>query len=202
MGLGRRIFPRGAKPEDHPYALAGGFGIVIDLAGDDRYRSSNFSQGCGYYFGTGLVLDLAGDDHREAARYGNAAGAHFGFGLHIDYAGKDVYAPLGPTYVGGCAWDHSVFLCVDGAGDDAYDMRRAPGLGLGDIGGWGGFADLAGNDSYQGSGLGRASQNGLALFLDAAGEDDYKGVSAGKDRPFTNGHIQADAGAGWLFVDR
>lgn len=108
MGMGRRIYPPSAAGA--AYALAGGVGLVIDLAGNDRYDSSNFSQACGYFFGVGLKLDLAGDDVHGAARYGHAAGAHFGMGLFIDYAGNDTYTSSGPTYNAGCAWDHSVFL--------------------------------------------------------------------------------------------
>src|SRR5262249_39722819 len=107
MGLGRRIYPR--SDEGNAYALAGGVGVVIDLAGDDRYDSSNFSQACGYFFGVGLKLDLAGNDVHGAARYGIASGAHYGVGLFIDYGGKDTYASTGPVYTGACAWDHSVF---------------------------------------------------------------------------------------------
>ena len=54
---------------------------MLDLAGDDRSESSNFSQACAYFFGVGLKLDLAGNDRHCAARYGHAAGAHYGLGL-------------------------------------------------------------------------------------------------------------------------
>src|SRR5262249_36019320 len=144
------------------FNLAGGLGLVIDVAGNDRYDSSNFSQACGYFFGAGLKLDLAGDDTHGAARYGHAAGAHYGMGLFIDYAGNDTYTSTGPPYNGGCAWDHSVFLCVDAGGDDRYQFERTAGPGRADIGSWGVFADLGGKDTYVApGGLGRASQKSL-----------------------------------------
>jgi hypothetical protein len=199
MGLGRRVFP--PNGEANEYSLAGGVGMVIDLAGNDRSESSNFSHACGYFFGAGLKLDLAGDDVHTAARYGHASGAHYGLGLFIDYAGNDTYASTGPTYNGGCAWDHSAFLCIDAAGDDTYQLERSGGLGMADIGSWGVFADLGGRDKYRaGSGLGRASQKSLAVLLDASGEDDYEAVKGLESRP---GNRQTHKGeASWLFVDR
>ena len=201
MGIGRRILAR--SPQHHAFSLAGGVGMVIDVAGDDRYDSSNFSQACGYFFGTGLKLDLAGDDVHGAARYGHGSGAHYGLGLFIDYAGRDVYKSPGPTYNGGCAWDHSVFLCVDaGNGNDAYQWQRSAGLGRADIGSWGIFADLGGDDRYVvKSGLGRAAKTSLSVFYDRSGADDYSGVrSPGKPPPADELTRTTDAGG--LFVDR
>jgi hypothetical protein len=56
----RRVRP--PSKQSDPFQLAGSIGQVIDIAGDDRYASSNFSQACGYFFGTGVVLDLTGND--------------------------------------------------------------------------------------------------------------------------------------------
>ena len=199
-GLGRRVLS--PKPKDHAYNLAGGLGMVLDLAGRDRYDSSNFSQGCGYFFGVGLKLDLAGDDVHGAARYGHAAGAHFGMGLFADYAGRDTYTSTGPTYNGGCAWDRSAFLFVDGAGDDAYRLERSAGPGRADINSWAAFADLAGDDRYvTPAGLGRASRNALAAFLDLAGADDYRRAGRSGDFQPADGatHHTPDGG---LFLDR
>jgi hypothetical protein len=203
MGLGRRIWP--PSPESDPCALAGGVGIVIDVAGKDRYESSNFSQGFGYFFGIGVKLDLAGDDSHLGARYGHAAAAHFGMGLFVDYAGNDRYESVGPTYNCGCAWDRSVALCIDASGDDVYVLERSAGLGLGDIGSWGVFADLGGKDQYvTHHGLGRASRDGLAVFFDRAGEDDYAKApkhGPGQLQSTGNGQRLLD-GLGGLFVDR
>jgi hypothetical protein len=200
MGMGRRVFS--GKPEEQAFSLAGGVGMLIDVAGDDRYDSSNFSQGCGYFFGVGLKLDLAGDDIHAAARYGHAAAAHFGLGLFIDYAGRDTYTSSGPTYNCGCAWDRSVCLFVDaGAGDDTYDLSRSSGLGMADIGSWAVFADLGGKDRYGvGVGLGRASQKAIAVFFDRAGEDDYRGAAGAGAKP-ANGKTESGTPGG-LFIDR
>jgi len=174
-GMGRRIFSK--NRDDHAFSLAGGVGMVIDLAGDDEYDSSNFSQGSGYFFGVGLKLDMAGDDLHGAARYGHAAGAHFGMGLFVDYAGRDKYASAGPTYNCGCAWDQSAFLCIDGGGDDLYDLAVSAGLGRADICSWGLFADLGGNDRYIArDSLALASGTSLGIFYDRRGWDDYSGI--------------------------
>ena len=201
MGLGRRILAR--KPQDQAYSLAGGVGMVIDVAGKDRYDSSNFSQGCGYFFGVGLKLDLAGDDVHGAARYGHASGAHFGMGLFIDYDGNDTYKSAGPTYNGGCAWDHSAFLFIEaGNTDDAYEWERSAGPARADIGSWSVFAEMGGSDRYATrTGLARTSRNSLAVFYDGAGKDDYTGVKgSGKTEP-ANGKT-LPYGTGGLFIDR
>jgi hypothetical protein len=198
MGLGRRILTKEAK--QMAYNLAGGIGLLIDIDGNDRYESSNFSQGCGYFFGAGVVLDLAGNDIHAAARYGHASGAHFGMGLFIDYAGNDTYRSTGPTYNCGCAWDRSVFLFIDAQGDDIYELERSNGLGVADIGSWAVFADLAGRDRYQvNGGMGRTSKDSLAVFFDGGGEDDYSRAKA--DVKPANGRTHY-GGNGALFVDR
>ncbi|MBN2491522.1 MAG: hypothetical protein JXQ29_11795 [Planctomycetes bacterium] len=202
MGLGRRIV-ESREARDHAFALAGGIGMILDVAGDDRYRSSNFSQGCGYYFGAGLKLDLQGKDSHGAARYGHASGAHFGLGLFVDYAGVDEYGSTGPTYNGGCAWDHSVFLCLDaGTEGDTYVLDRSAGLGRADIGSWGVFADLGGPDRYVlKQRPGRASQKGVAVFYDRAGEDTYEFAGAAAAKAPRNGELEA-AEDGGMFWDR
>ena len=200
MGLGRRIYPwlTEEQAEFRLTQLAGGVGMLLDVAGDDLYESSNFSVGCGYYFGAGLKLDLAGNDTYRTARYANGSGAHQAMGLAVDYAGADLYTSTGPTYHGGCSWDRSAFMCIDaGDGDDRYELQRSPGLGIADHGSWGIFADLGGNDTYAPrGGMGRASGGSLAVFYDHAGEDDYA-ATQGKD----NGMV-IPAEAGGLFVDR
>src|SRR5947209_3879298 len=94
-------------------------------------------------------MDLAGNDRHGAARYGHAAGAHYGIGLFLDYGRDDPYVSDGPTYNCGCAWDRSVFLLADGAGNDTYDLTKSSGCGRADHGGWAVFADLAGMDRYR-----------------------------------------------------
>jgi len=193
VGLGRRTYPFSA--EGDKYNLAGGVGVWIDVAGNDRSESSNFSQACSYFFGIGLKMDFAGNDHHNAGRYGLAAGAHYGMGLFLDYEGDDTYAPAGPVYTAGCAWDRSVFLIADRRGNDIYDFIKSSGPGRGDRGGWGIFADLEGRDKYKLNGTqGAASDQGVGVFFDGGGDDEY---SVG----LTNMATKTD-GKGGLFRDR
>ena len=123
--------------------------------------------------------------------------------MFIDYTGADTYASTGPTYNGGCAWDHSAFVFIDaGAEGDKYEWARSSGLGRADIGSWGVFADLGGDDAYTANGSpGACTRAGLAVFFDAAGRDDYTAIrGAGATKP-TDGHTYADP-AGGLFIDR
>jgi hypothetical protein len=140
-------------------------------------------------------MDVAGNDRHAAARYGHAAGAHNAMGLFIDYEGKDSYESAGPTYNVGCAWDRSVFLLVDGQGNDAYDWSRTSGGGRADHGGWAVFADLDGNDGYRANGVpGGASTKGLGVFFDAVGADNYSNPGASNSTTKTDG-------SGGMFID-
>jgi hypothetical protein len=200
-GSGKRIFTK--DPDQLAYGLAGGWGLVLDLDGNDRYRSSNFSQGAGYFFGVGLKLDLAGDDEHGAARYGHAAGAHYGMGLFIDDRGDDRYTSTGPFYNGGTAWDRSVMLGIDaGPGRDVYDLHRSSGLGRADHNSWSLFIEEGGDDRYLvPSGMGSASDNSMSGFFDLAGEDEYVNAPRSVAGSRGNGQTLFDQ-AGGIFVDR
>lgn len=193
-GAGKRVFTK--KPDQQAYNLAGGWGLLLDMDGNDRYRSANFSQGCGYFFGIGLKLDLDGDDEHAGARYGHAAGAHFGVGLFADGQGDDRYSSTGPLYNGGTAWDYSVMVAVDGGtGSDLYDFQRSSGLGRAELTSWSLFIDEGGNDRYLvPKGLGSASDDSVSGFFDLAGQDEYPAKR-------TNGTIVLES-VGSLFMDR
>jgi hypothetical protein len=203
-GSGRRILTK--RPDWQAHSLAGGWGLLLDVAGDDRYQSANFSQGHGYFFGTGLFLDLDGSDEYVAARYGHGSSAHYGVGFFNDRRGTDHYRSTGPFYNGGVAWDHSVSAMVDsGSEGDRYSFAASTGLAVADYSSWGLFIDEGGDDHYESKGgLGRASERGVAAFFDLKGHDSYEladgGVTAEAQRP-------SDANAilypnGGMFVDR
>jgi hypothetical protein len=177
-GAGLRVFT--ANPAQRALSLAGGWGLLVDLDGRDRYRSANFSQGHGYFFGLGVKLDLNGDDDHQAARYGHGTAAHSGVGLIIDYQGKDRYGSKGPFYNGGAAWDGSVAVAIDGGvTSDFYDLPASTGLGMGDLGGWGLFIEEGGADQYAVTrGLGHGADASIGAFFDLEGRDDYTSVGA------------------------
>jgi hypothetical protein len=195
-GVGRRIVS--TDPALVAYALAGGVGMAIDAAGDDRWESDNFSQGCGYYYGQGLKLDAAGRDVHHAARYGQGTGVHYGMGVFLDYGGADTYASSGPIRNAGGAFDHGLALFVDvGVEGDAYDFARSEALGRADFGAVAIAADLGGDDRYATKGRpGRASRSGAAVFYDAEGDDDYAAAGG------LPNHAATPDGEGGLVVDR
>ena len=203
-GSGRRILSK--RPEWQTHNLAGGWGLLLDVEGNDRYQSANFSQGHGYFFGTGLFLDLDGDDEYVAARYGQGSSAHYGVGLFNDRQGTDRYGSTGPFYNGGAAWDHSVSAMVDsGSESDRYHFSASTGIGMADHSGWGLFIDEGGDDRYESkAGFGRTTEHGVAAFFDLNGHDTYdlatEAVTSEEQRP-------SDAKAilypdGGLFIDR
>jgi hypothetical protein len=196
-GVGHRILPKQDPPavED----VAGGIGLVLDQEGNDRYASSNFSQGVGYHFGAGIKMDERGNDVHEAARYGHAAAAHFGVGLFVDRAGADRYASTGPFYNGAAAWDRSVALAVDsGSGDDVYEFQRSTGLGIADRRAWSLFVEAGGRDRYRvPDGLGVAQPGSVSGFFDLGGEDRYETAMAARQ-----GVVLRRDKPGGLFVDR
>lgn len=172
LGLGFRL------------AAAGGVGAYIDFEGRDQRRSGEFSQGCGYYLGLGILLDGAGDDVSTCDRYGIGSAAHQAAGVAIDLGGHDSYAARTAAHLG-AAWDESLGVFHDAAGDDSY---RVDGLSIGAAAqqAFGLAIDRAGRDQYRALGgvvLGASSDNeyhfdatglgSVALFLDLEGLDLY-----------------------------
>jgi hypothetical protein len=201
VGAGFRVLVK--QPEWQAKSLAGGRGMLIDLAGHDRYQSANFSQGMGYFFGTGLLLDLNGNDHYNAARYGQGASAHYGVALFVDHLGDDRYGSTGPYYNTGAAWDHGVSLSIDaGTGHDTYALDRTTGLGISDHRGWAIFVDEGGDDQYTvQSGLGEAANHSLAVFMDLDGNDRYDMAPPPSEFRPDNG-LTISRATGGLFIDR
>jgi hypothetical protein len=173
-GSGARVLSK--RVDWQAYSLAGGWGLLVDVGGQDHYQSANFSQGHGYFFGAGVLLDLDGSDDYQAARYGHGSSAHYGVGLFNDRHGDDRYESTGPFYNGGMAWDHGVSVMIDSdKGKDQYLLDRSTGLGGADYSGWALFMDEGGNDQYSvRAGFGRTSEKGLAGFFDLNGKDSYK----------------------------
>lgn len=203
-GSGKRVLTK--RPEWQTYNLAGGMGLLLDIEGNDRYQSANFSQGHGYFFGAGLFFDLNGNDEYLAARYGHGSSAHYGVGWFNDRQGTDRYGSTGPFYNGGVAWDHGVSVMIDaGVGADRYAFASSNGLGKADYSGWALFIDEGGDDHYQlKDGFGQSTEHGLGVFFDLKGQDSYElshdaGTRA-EDRPL-NGKVTVYPKGG-LFVDR
>jgi len=98
---------------------AGGVGLLVDGAGDDRYEAGEFAQGGAYYHAFGALLDVCGDDLYRGDRYTQGFGVHRGAGTLIDLDGRDTYWGTMAANQG-AAWDEATGLLLDAAGDDSY----------------------------------------------------------------------------------
>lgn len=215
-GMGRR----GDGSDGHSWA--GGLGVLLDAAGDDRFQAGNWAQGCGYWFGTGLLWDGGGNDQYRATGWASASGAHFCIGAKIDEAGDDLHSVRqnwGPAFGhdftvailldeagddsyecggegGGHSINRSVALCIDGGGDDVHEYGtadRRPGLARFDRR----FLDRDDTTLYW------TEPTSVGLFLDLGGKDSYpEGVSDGT--VLTDGADSDNARARnrGIFVDR
>lgn len=169
----------GIRPYDH-----GGFGALLDFAGNDRYEGGEFSQGGGYFWGAGLLHDTSGNDFYYGGRYTQGFAAHQAAGLFSDLAGDDVYWAMRAA-AQGAAWDQSVAMMFDGAGNDFYRAESlAQGAAAQQSGAW--LFDAGGNDMYWSSGdsQGVAGDNSyhyvaddpvysVGVLLDSGGDDRY-----------------------------
>ena len=129
--------------------IAGGVGILADFGGDDRYESGEFSQGGGYFYGFGMLLDQSGNDLYRGNHYAQGFTSHQAAGVLVDLAGDDAYWSM-ISAAQGAAWDTSISLLLDAAGNDSY----------------------RGNALSQGS----AAEQALAMFCDLDGSDHYVGL--------------------------
>jgi len=134
------------------HSLAGGFGVLIDGAGDDTYTGGVYSQGAGYWWAMGILEDLGGNDTYRNDWYSAGSAPHFAIGSCVDLSGDDLYN-IGNTKMGlqcqaqGCARDGSIAVFIDGAGDDCYYHRNRC-AGSGDLNSIALFWDRLGDDSY------------------------------------------------------
>lgn len=138
---------QGAGTGNYNIPEAGGIGMLIDLRGNDTYKSGCWSQGVGYFQGLGALIDCEGNDYYEAWVYIMGSGAHGGGGIFLDKRGDDTYK------VGG--WN-SLSMTVD------YGFSV--------------FIDGAGNDKYSGiaTGCGWTTGLGISIFQDSGGDDVYE----------------------------
>jgi len=205
MGSGAGLDGGSAKTDAVLSNLAGGLGYLIDLEGQDQYRSGDLAQGSGYYFGVGVALDFDGDDSRTGGRTSIGAADHYGAGLFIDTQGADRYAPSGPMHTLSTASGRSVSLAIDaGTKPDTYDLARSTGLGEADGESWALFIEEGGPDRYQSlAGLGSGTSNSLGLFFDLAGTDSYDGSPETPQASTSRrGNERTIHSAGSLFQDR
>ncbi|HEX9647407.1 MAG TPA: hypothetical protein VGB88_07905, partial [Alphaproteobacteria bacterium] len=103
--------------------LAGGIGLLRDLAGDDRYEAEKYAQGVGADRGLGVLDERGGDDSLVATHYGQGFGVRAGIGLVRERDGFDGYW-LAEGAGQGAGLDFGIGALVDDAGGDRYQARR------------------------------------------------------------------------------
>jgi len=178
-----------------------GYGLLVDLAGNDRYEAKNLSQGIGIC-GVGILMDFGGSDSYDA--YAFAQGSGFcGQGILSDIGGNDHYHmfQLGQ----GFGFTKGIGLLIDSTGNDIYiandsiidfpasqtkehNSSLCQGVGFGKradyvdghswAGGIGMLIDGHGIDSYS-AGLfaqGCAYWYAIGVLSDVAGDDTYNGI--------------------------
>ena len=190
----------------HGHAWAGGLGVLIDLEGNDKYESGNWSIGTGYWYGTGILYDGSGDDLYRSVYFTQASGAHFAIGAIIDEGGNDKHI-LYETSGAGLAfgWDFTVALLLDKGGNDHYEANNIS-IGNAQIRSNALFIDIGGDDTYvlapNGQGFGEATfltsyaapgykygpyslyGNSIGLLLDIGGKDQYlRKTDSGESKP-------------------
>ena len=173
-----------------------GAGILLDVEGDDTYRSSVFSQGCAL-LGVGVLADMAGDDSYRAARFSQGC-ALFGIAVLADRGGEDRYAA--DEFAQGVGMAKGFGAIIEVSGNDSYvaggktpdfrdpkrscrSMSQGFGFGMrpweknpiGMSGGIGLLADASGQDRYTGDYFGQGSSYWFALGIlrDKQGCDNY-----------------------------
>ncbi len=203
--------------------LGGGFGVLVDGAGDDRYEAGVYAGGSGYWWGMGIFEDLSGNDTYARASYSLGAAPHFAIGVCVDRAGDDRYnVDGGHSRISlGHGRDGGVGVFIDGDGDDRYRMGMLCGGGI-SIQAVGLFWDRRGDDRYEAifvprigcpyalgvaGGVGpddrprdsRDALPGTGAFLDTGGRDVYTALPAPDGASLPHGslpaHLAADGGA-------
>lgn len=134
------------------YNLGGGFGILVDCMGNDKYSSGYFSQGASYYNAMGIMVDLGGDDGFDSEMHSQGAAVHTSLACFADRSGSDrynLYADSSKlTQSVGYGRDNSYAFFIDESGDDHYSFGNKS-FGVGDINATGIAIDCRGNDTYK-----------------------------------------------------
>ncbi|MHC4944022.1 MAG: hypothetical protein ACYTG7_13485 [Planctomycetota bacterium] len=130
ISLAQGVFA-GPQGSDEP----GGLGMLLDLTGDDSYRSGSESQGAAMGRGLGLLLDGRGYDFYNSQDRSQGYGGSGGIGILRDTLGNDNY--LARDFVQGMGDAGSLGMLIDDAGNDQYyafdsaqGMNRDDGTGM------------------------------------------------------------------------
>jgi hypothetical protein len=160
--------------------------IVIDVAGDDLYRSDSSGLGAGIG-ALDVLVDRRGNDTYRSVSWSQGA-AVLGVGILADLDGDDVYHARWGSQ--GAAF-HGIGLLYDRAGSDSY-ASEIYSQAFGYVRGFGALVDEAGNDSYRAGWKHADSRVPNRAHLSLS-----QGFGYGM-RPWSTG-VGADGGIGYLF---
>ncbi|MDQ7778835.1 MAG: hypothetical protein RDV41_03895 [Planctomycetota bacterium] len=150
------------------HSMAGGTGVLQDLAGDDTYVVGVYGQGTGYWYGTGILHDRSGNDRYEGSFFVQSGTAHMGLTMLLDEDGNDAYHVWHAISIAG-AHDISVSWFIDKGGDDklsAWEWKDAEKKQT--------LAATGTKDQGGGVLLGSAITNSVAVYLNLGGNDTYE----------------------------
>lgn len=219
-GNDKYAIPQGTAPSFGAGVF--GYGVLMDMQGNDSYLAEYFSQGVGIFgtgmlydaqgqdiyqgignlqgsgnFGTGMLIDIGGSDRYSLYRYGQGYGFTKGVGLLLDSEGDDHYIGMEDKYPNGGPFgaDKHVHF-AQGA---AYGRRADHSDGHSWAGGIGLLIDGTGNDRYECDVYcqGTAYWYSLGMLVDKTGDDYHRsGVySLGGSPHFAIGIYQDDSGS-------
>lgn len=176
-----------------------GYGFLMDLEGNDTYKTERAGLGVGA-FGVGMLMDCKGNDAYESRVFGQGA-ASFGLGVLSDWQGDDQYRCF--IQAQGYGATRACGTLVDREGKDLYEANDvqidnpspqtkdhntslAQGCGFGLradgsnslAGGVGILAEGKGDDRYSCGvfGQGISYWYSTGMLVDMAGNDSYQGV--------------------------
>ncbi len=193
-GGGDDLYEFSGYPDEYPFTM------IFDLAGNDKYRSTDTaSPGIGgSILGMCILVDLDGDDIYEAKNIAQGASI-FGVSIHIDRNGNDTY--IAEHFSQGAA-TFGIGILADSSGHDSlYCLSTSQGYGY--TQGIGILVNHSGNDRYvaedqtifdpspqtkehnsslaQGVGFGKRADyidghswaGGIGILCDVSGDDIY-----------------------------
>jgi hypothetical protein len=197
----------------------GGIGVILDNGGENTYEFDYLAHGGGYWCGVGFARDFGGNTKRlitqtaytggpraqaKFQRFGVGWGCHYSVGFCFDDSGDDVYE--GTIMGTGMAWDCSMGVLCDFAGNDHYTATGGLTQGTGAQMGLGILFDYKGDDVYEGYGQGYASPSMTYHDLPSCGGNfgfvvDYGGKDTFGCGAKNNTYIQRGSTGGFL-IDR
>lgn len=125
-----------------------GAALLVDVAGNDRYETTDdFAQGSAL-LGVGILVDLAGNDVYRGRDFCQAA-AVGGAGVLLDLGGEDEF--VADRFGQGAAAFGAGILESRGPEKDRYRVELY-GQGLGRTAGWGLLVEEGGDDRYEAGG--------------------------------------------------